>query len=66
MGNNVLFQLIGFMLVIGDKEGIVVCPVLDLAQRGNHLRFVAVADIIFFAIGHPGAVLCGVSVVSVE
>ena len=61
MGNDVLLQLIGLVAVIGDKEGIVVRAVLDLAQRGDHLRLVAVADIIFFAVGHPGAVILAAS-----
>jgi len=41
---------------IGDKEGVVIRAVLDLTQRGDHLRLIAVADVILFAVGHPSAV----------
>ena len=41
---------------IGDKECVVVRTVLDFAQRGNHFRFVAVADVVFFTPGNPCSV----------
>ncbi len=56
VGDDVLLQLIGLVAVVGDKEGVVVRAVLDLAQGGDHLGLVAVADVVLLAVGHPGAV----------
>ena len=34
-------------------------PFLDLAQGGNHLGLIAVADVVLLAAGHVGAVALG-------
>ena len=59
VGNDVLLQLVSLVPVVGHEEGVVVGAVLDLAQGGDHLGFVAVADVVLLAVRHPGAVRPG-------
>ncbi len=69
VGDDVALQLKGLVAEVGDKEAVVVGPVPDLAQGGDHLRLVAVADVVFLTPGQPTALvvgeearLCGVDV----
>ena len=56
VGDDVFLQLIGLVAVVGGKEGVVIGAVLDLAQGGYHLGLVAVADVVFLAVGHKRAI----------
>jgi len=59
VADDVLLELIGLVAVVGGEEGVVVGAVLDLAQGGDHLGLVAVADVVLLAVGDKRAVTLG-------
>ena len=59
VADDVLLELIGLVAVVGGEEGVIVGAVLDLAQGGDHLGLVAVADVVLLAVGHERTVTLG-------